>query len=176
MAKARNLYYVALPFLLVAQSCVQKTGMENRQTTEKDMDTAVDRTKIAARPDWLKEAYWHVVRIEKSNIIDNGKRIVLDFTLPELAGDDYAFFLSDAIPPERFFGTISFYPELEQFVLVVPDWKYYNRIAEDAKKSGIAVEPMVVNSYYRVRRWNGQIHVDSVYIEGEGHPEFKFFN
>ena len=126
------------------------------------------------RPGWLQLAYSDAVLIEAENSSElDGTYLInqpVDFNPDSLA----VFFVMAKLPPELFKNSDEFYPELKEFILIVPDFEFYNRLAEESSKRGITAEPATTNYYYHVKRADGQVMVDSYHISGEGHPQLKY--
>ncbi|MCL7987074.1 hypothetical protein M8998_03860 [Sphingobacterium sp. lm-10] len=126
------------------------------------------------RPDWLKSELHHVVTIEQSNTATQEGFFLIDHALSCDAASVPVFFIQAHIPFAVFRDLEGFYPELPEFILVIPDWEFYNKIAEEATKNGISIEPATTNYYYQVSRANGSVTVDEYHISGDGHPQFNF--
>jgi hypothetical protein len=122
------------------------------------------------RPEWLLHEYKDALMIEPFNTVEQDGFFLIDQPIDFADGITPVFFLNKAIPLELFKNSQAFYPELKEFILVVPDWEYYQKVADDAQKDGITIEPTTSNYYYHFSRTNGQLKVDDYYIKGEEQP------
>ncbi|ULT26325.1 hypothetical protein KUH03_05265 [Sphingobacterium sp. E70] len=95
-----------------------------------------------------------VARLEGNYLLD----LPLQFKTDSIA----VFYLSAKIPVELFKKPSAFYPELQEFILIVPDWKFYSEVNKMASKNGMCVEPETTNYYYYIRREEDNVKVDSV--------------
>ncbi|WP_275140516.1 hypothetical protein [Elizabethkingia meningoseptica] len=126
-------------------------------------------------PAWLAKNYNHVVMIEEENTAEQAGSYLVDIPLKEQQDSVSVFFLNTRIPLELFKKPNAFYPSLKEFILIVPDWKYYQDVAEASEKKGIILEPLVTNYYYHITRNDqGVVKTDSTHISGNGHPRFSY--
>ncbi len=126
------------------------------------------------RPDWLQEEYNDAVMIEPFNSVEQDGFFLIDQPIDFAEGITPTFFLTTMIPLELFKNSEAFYPELKEFVLVVPDWDYYQKTTGDAHDNGITLEPITSNYYYRFVRTEDSVKVDDYYIQGEGQPVLNY--
>ena len=126
------------------------------------------------RPAWLLNEYKNAVMIEPFNTVEQDGFFLIDQPIDFVDSVTPVFFLNKAIPLELFKNSDAFYPQLKEFILVVPDWEYYQKVAEDAQNDGIAIEPTTSNRYYRFTRTDGQLNVDDYYIKGEEQPVLDY--
>ncbi|GEM_PF-4035119 len=125
------------------------------------------------RPEWLKTEFDHVVWIEDEDVskINSQYEIKIE---EKLNPDSVAvFFLSAHVPLDYFKNSKDFYPNQKAFILIIPDWEFYQKVAEDATKNGIMLEPATTNYYYYFLRENNQLKIDEYHISGDGHPIIK---
>lgn len=132
--------------------------------------------KNTPRPDWLASEFKEVMMIESSNTAENDGFFLVNQCASFSKDVVPVFFISAHIPLTLFKNPESFYPELDEFILIIPDWEFYNKIAADASESGISVEPATSNYYYRFRWIDGKVEIDDYYISGNGHPTIDFKN
>lgn len=125
-------------------------------------------------PQWLAKTYKHVIMIEDEHMVKLGENYLIDIPIQEKPDSTYVFFLNADIPVERLKKPSSFYPSINEFILIVPDRKYYQTIAEEASKQGIQVEPLVTNNYYHIIRNGEEVKTDSTHISGNGHPKISY--
>ncbi|WP_454060282.1 hypothetical protein [Elizabethkingia ursingii] len=109
--------------------------------------------------------------IEDEHMVKLGENYLVDIPIQEKPDSVYVFFLNADIPVERLKKPNSFYPFINEFILIVPDRKYYKIIAEEASKQGIIIEPLVTNNYYHITRNGGEVKTDSIHISGNRHPQ-----
>ncbi|WP_078798424.1 hypothetical protein [Elizabethkingia miricola] len=132
------------------------------------------QSATVSAPQWLAKTYKHVIMIEDEHMVKLGENYLVDIPIQEKPDSVYAFFLNADIPIERLKKPSNFYPSINEFILIVPDWKYYKIIAEEASKQGILIEPLVTNNYYHITRNGGEIKTDSTHISGNGHPHISY--
>ncbi|MCL1671523.1 hypothetical protein [Elizabethkingia ursingii] len=125
-------------------------------------------------PQWLAKTYKHVIMVEDEHMVKLGENYLIDIPIQEKPDSVYAFFLNADIPVERLKKLSNFYPSINEFILIVPDRKYYKIIAEEASKQGIQIEPLVTNNYYHIIRNEGEVKTDSTHISGNGHPHISY--
>ncbi len=125
-------------------------------------------------PNWLGKSYKNVIMIEDEHMVKLGENYLVDIPVQEKPDSVYVFFLNADIPVERLKKPNSFYPFINEFILIVPDRKYYKIIAEEASKQGIIIEPLVTNNYYHITRNGGEVKTDSTHISGNGHPQIIY--
>lgn len=126
------------------------------------------------RPDWLAQKYDRVMNIEDRQVARLEGNYLLDLPLQFNADSIEVFYLSAKIPIELFKKSSAFYPELQKFILIVPDWKFYSEVSKMASKSGMCVEPETTNYYYYIRREEDNVKVDSVRLGGLENPAIDF--
>ncbi|HFK5510985.1 TPA: hypothetical protein ACGZ9U_001903 [Elizabethkingia anophelis] len=125
-------------------------------------------------PQWLAKAYRHVIMIEDEHMLKLGENYLIDIPVVEKPDSTYVFFVNADIPVERLKKPSNFYPSINEFILIVPDRKYYQIIAEESTKQGIQIEPLITNNYYHIIRNGGEIKTDSTHISGNGHPNISY--
>ncbi|SUJ04937.1 hypothetical protein U0038_10750 [Sphingobacterium spiritivorum] len=125
---------------------------------------------------FLDTAYRDVIMIEDHHVAHEGNNYLIDIPLKEHQDTLHVFFLSARVPVDLFKNSASFFPDVKEFILIVPDWEFYQRVAEDATKNGIVLEPATTNVYYHIKRVEDQILVDSMRISGNDHPQLDFTN
>ena len=124
--------------------------------------------------DWLKKNYSNVLDINDSQVSKSAQNFLIDLPLKEDADSSYVFFLNAGIPVDLLLHSKSFYPGIKDFIMMVPDWEFYQKVAEDATANGMTIEPATTNIYYRVKRTEDSVHIDSIRISGNGHPQINF--
>ena len=126
------------------------------------------------KADWLQKNYSNVVEISDNQVAESAQNILIDIPLKEDADSNHVFVLSAHLPAHRLVNSTSFYPGLKQFLMIVPDWEFYDKVSSDATKNGITLEPATTNIYYRVKRTEHEVNIDSIRISGDGHPQLHF--
>ncbi|MCL1668140.1 hypothetical protein M2T82_08715 [Elizabethkingia ursingii] len=134
----------------------------------------VQSATVSHTPQWLAKSYEHVVMIKDNHIAKLGINYLVDIPIQEKPDSVYVFFLDADIPLERLKKPNSFYPFINEFIIIIPDREYYHRVAEDASKKGIQLEPVETNNYYHITRNSGEIKVDSLHISGNSNPKINF--
>ncbi|CAM3668684.1 hypothetical protein ELOC111193_15850 [Elizabethkingia occulta] len=129
---------------------------------------------VSPPPNWLAKSYKNVIMIEGEDMVKLGENYLVDIPVQEKPDSVYVFFLNADIPVERLKKPNSFYPFINEFILIVPDRKYYKIIAEEAYKQGIIIEPLVTNNYYHITRNGGEVKTDSTHISGNGQPQISY--
>jgi len=132
------------------------------------------QSATAPPPQWLSKSFKNVIMIKGSHIAKLGKNYLVDIPIQEKPDSVYVFFLDADIPLEQLKKPNSFYPFINEFIIIVPDNEYYQRVAEDASKKGIQLEPVETNNYYHITRNAGEIKVDSLHITGKSNPKISF--
>ena len=158
-------FYLMLVLLLLVVSCKSKAIKQairplNQQET--------------VRPDWLAHKYDRVMKIEDRQVARLEGNYLLDLPLQFNEDSIDVFYLSAEIPIELFKKSSAFYPELQKFILIVPDWKFYSEVSKMASKSGMCVEPETTNFYYYIRREEDNVKVDSIRLGGLENPTIDF--
>lgn len=125
-------------------------------------------------PKWWRNKLHNVVSIARENVGQERGIYLVDIPLLEKADSCYTFFLETPIPLQSFKDVDGFFPSIDEFILIVPDWEFYDRVARDATAQGITLEPATTNYYYHFQRKDNKVYVDSVHVMGEGHPEMNF--
>lgn len=151
----------------MASSCKSKITAQQPSTPIALVDTV--------KPDWYRENYGQVVMIDDDLVVKKNDSYLIDLPLQILPDSTYIFFLNARIPVELFKKANEFYPDLQKFVLIVPDRAFYDRIAEQASKQGMCIEPTTTNFYYYINRQDGVVRVDSIRRSGDNNPVFDFF-
>ncbi|CAM3724766.1 hypothetical protein [Sphingobacterium prati] len=158
-------FYLMLVLLLLVVSCKSK-AIEQAIRPSDQQETV--------RPDWLAQKYDRVINIEDRQVARLEGNYLWDLPLQFNADSIDVFYLSAKIPIEFFKKSSTFYPELQNFILIVPDWKSYNEVSKMASKKGMCVEPETTNYYYYIRREEDNIKVDSVRLGGLENPVIDF--
>jgi len=127
-----------------------------------------------AESTFLDSLYKGVIEIKEEGVARIGDNYLIDILIDEDPNKKHVFFVSAHLPVGLFKNPDGFYPALQEFILVVPDWNFYQKIAEDATKSGIILEPAVTNNYYHIRRTGEEVLIDSIHISGDRHPKLEF--
>ncbi|WP_312362765.1 hypothetical protein [Sphingobacterium sp.] len=167
MIKQRNMWYLLIILSMMASSCKSKITAQQPSTPIALVDTV--------KPDWYRENYGQVVMIDDDLVVKKNDSYLIDLPLQILPDSTYIFFLNARIPVELFKKANEFYPDLQKFVLIVPDRAFYDRIAEQASKQGMCIEPTTTNFYYYMNRQDGVVRVDSIRRSGDDNPVFDFF-
>ncbi|HAE67749.1 MAG TPA: hypothetical protein DCG77_11200 [Sphingobacterium sp.] len=112
--------------------------------------------------------------IDNDFVTQKDGNYLVDLPLQIVPDSTYVFFLSTKIPVELLKKSNEFYPDLQHFVLIVPDWKFYGEVAEEASKNGMCIEPATTNFYYSIKREDGMVKVDSLRLSGLDNPRLDF--
>ncbi|WP_293888198.1 MULTISPECIES: hypothetical protein [unclassified Sphingobacterium] len=177
MIKQRNMWYLLIILSMMASSCKSKiTGQQSLIKPSPTPHSLADTTRSdEVNPDWYREYFRQVVMIDNGFVTQKKGSYLIDLPLQILPDSTYIFFLNARIPVELFKRANEFYPDLQQFVLIVPDWAFYDQIAEQASKQGMCIEPTTTNFYYLINRQDGVVRVDSIRRSGDDNPGFDFF-
>lgn len=149
-------------------------GCNNSREMQQSPDA--DPVSMPSTAPWLKSKYSNVVIIADKQVAKSGDQFLIDIPLAGNGDSNYVFVLDAAIPADMFIKYSGFYPSVNEITLIVPDWKFYERVAADATKNGITLEPATTNLYYHILREGGNVKVDSIRISGEGHPKLEYTN
>lgn len=158
-------FYLMFVLLLFVVSC--KTKAIKQAIRPPDPQETV-------RPDWLAQKYDRVMNIEDRQVARLEGNYLLDLPLQFKRDSIAVFYLSAKIPIEFFKKSSEFYPELQEFILIVPDWKFYSEVSKMASKNGMCVEPETTNYYFYIRREEDNVKVDSVRLGGFENPVIDF--
>ncbi|NML37705.1 hypothetical protein HHL17_10920 [Chitinophaga sp. G-6-1-13] len=131
------------------------------------------KPQAAADSSRLQQSYDHVVMIDDKHVAEAAGNYLVDIPLVEHPDSNYVFFLGAHVPVAPFTATNTFYPDIREFTLIVPDWKYYHEVAVHATKNKMCAEPVTTNIYYHIRRGEGTITVDSIRVQGE-QPKLQY--
>ncbi len=126
------------------------------------------------RPDWLAQKYSQVTMIDNDHVAVLNGNYLVDIPLQFNTDSSYVFYLNAKIPVGLFKESLGFYPELKQFILIVPDWKFYAEVSKMSAKKGMCVEPETTNLYYYIRREEDSVKVDSARLGGPENPWLDF--
>nr|WP_249665423.1 hypothetical protein [Mucilaginibacter sp. Bleaf8] len=131
--------------------------------------------QVLPKQDWLQKTYNNVVIIDDDKVAKSRGSYLIDVPIQENADSCYVFFVNAKVPAELFIKQESFYPDIKEFILIMPDWKLHQKVAENAKKSGVTLEPTVTNRYYRIRRNGNSVQADSLRIsDNRKQPHLKY--
>lgn len=166
MLKLKYKWYLLIILPMTALSCKSKITAQQPSTPIALVDTI--------KPDWYRENYGQVVMIDDDLVVKKNDSYLIDLPLRIVPDSTYVFFLSARIPVELFKKSNEFYPDLQHFVLIVPDWKFYDEIAKEASKQGMCIEPATTNFYYSIKKEDGAVRVDSIRRSGDDNPGFDF--
>jgi len=158
-------FYLMLVLLLLVVSCKSKAIKQAIRPPDQ---------QATVRPDWLAQKYDRVMNIEDCQVARLEGNYLLDLPLQFNTDSIDVFYLSAKIPIELFKKPSAFYPELQEFILIVPDWKFYSEVSKMASKNGMCVEPETTNYYYYIRREEDNVKVDSVRLGGLENPAIDF--
>lgn len=148
------LYYASFLIMGVISTCSNNKNM----------------TQISAnkpRPDWLKSVYYNAVMIEERHCSMLDDTYLIDLPIHFHPDSAVIFFVSAKLPIEFFRNINEFYPELTTFTVVIPDHDFYDKIAKDANKQGLTLEPVTTNYYYHITRQEDKVIVDQYHLSGE---------
>ncbi|MDR2273068.1 MAG: hypothetical protein LBF27_19315 [Sphingobacterium sp.] len=166
MLTLKNNWYLLIILPMMALSCKSKIAAHQSLAPYSLADTV--------KPDWYREYYGQVVMIDNDFVTQKNGSYLIDLPLQIVPDSTYMFFLSTRIPVELFGKSNEFYPDLQHFILIVPDWKYYDEVAKEASKNGMCIEPATTNYYYSIKREDGAVKVDSIRLSGEDNARFDF--
>jgi hypothetical protein len=166
MLKLENKWYLLIILPMIAFSCKNTITVQKSSTAIALVDTV--------KPDWYRANYDQVVMVDDDLVVKKQDSYLIDLPLLIVPDSTYVFFLSARIPVELFKKSNEFYPDLQHFVLIVPDWKFYDEIAKEASKKGMCIEPATTNFYYSIKREDGAVSVDSIRCSGDDNPAFDF--
>ncbi len=158
--------YILVLISLMAKACNSPKGTQQLAGN--------DPFEVPSTAPWLKDQYNNVVEIETKHVARSGEHILIDIPLAAYPDSSYVFFLNAAVPVERLVKYEGFYPAVKEFIVIVPDWEFYEKLAADATKNGITLEPATTNLYYHILREEDNVKVDSIRISGDGHPKLEF--
>ncbi|MFE2860647.1 MULTISPECIES: hypothetical protein [Sphingobacterium] len=162
----KNMWYLLIILPMMALSCKSKIAAHQSIPPYSLADTV--------KPDWYREYYGRVVMIDNDFVTQKDGNYLVDLPLQIVPDSTYVFFLSTKIPVELLKKSNEFYPDLQHFVLIVPDWKFYGEVAEEASKNGMCIEPATTNFYYSIKREDGMVKVDSLRLSGLDNPRLDF--
>lgn len=129
----------------------------------------------AAAQEFERKVYKDVIRIDDAQVAEMGGSYLVDIPVSFDPAKPPVFFLDAKISPDLLKTNRGFYPELKAFILIVPDWAYYQSVAESTRGTGITcAEPIATNIYYHIKRTDRQVLVDSQRIQGNEQPELHF--
>jgi hypothetical protein len=160
------MWYLLIILPMMALSCKSKIAARQSIPPYSLADTV--------KPDWYREYYGRVVMIDNDFVTQKDGNYLVDLPLQIVPDSTYVFFLSTKIPVELLKKSNEFYPDLQHFVLIVPDWKFYGEVAEEASKNGMCIEPATTNFYYSIKREDGMVKVDSLRLSGLDNPRLDF--
>ncbi|MNU90235.1 hypothetical protein D3C71_800950 [compost metagenome] len=166
MLTLKNKWYLLIILPMMALSCKSKIAAHQSIPPYSLADTV--------KPDWYREYYGQVVMIDNDFVTQKNGSYLIDLPLQIVPDSTYVFFLSTRIPVELLKRSTEFYPDLQHFVLFVPDWRYYDEVAKEASKNGMCIEPATTNFYYSIKREDGAVKVDSIRLSGEDNARFDF--
>lgn len=129
---------------------------------------------VQSMPTWWKDSLREVINIESEDLGKDSCHYLIDIALLEKPDSCYVFFVQTPIPLTSFQDVDGFFPSINEFILIVPDWAFYDRVTREAFENGLTLEPATANYYYHLKRMDNTVQIDSVHIIGEGHPEFSF--
>lgn len=147
-------YCATMLFMGLAKTCSQGNG-------------TVPRTENKPKPTWLKSVYNDAVMIEGTNSKEQDGVYLIDQPVYFHVDSMPVFFITAKFPQEWLNTMNDFYPELNEFTVIVPDYEFYDKVAKDASDQGITLEPTTTNYYYYFKREDGKLTVDSYHISGE---------
>ncbi|MGN7786083.1 hypothetical protein ACTJIJ_16250 [Niabella sp. 22666] len=156
--------------ILVLISLLAKACDSSKESQQSAGNDPLDMPSTAP---WLKDQYNNVVEIETKHVTRLGENILIDIPLTEHPDSSYTFVLNAAVPVAELVKIGGFYPALREFTVIVPDWEFYEKVAADATKNGITLEPATTNLYYHILREEDNVKVDSIRISGDGHPKIE---
>lgn len=129
--------------------------------------TGCDAQTVDLKSKFIPDSFYNnVIRIDDKDLTKNGASSLIDLALPEIIKDSATFFLEADISPEKIAHSNTFYPELNSFVLIVPDREYYRQVNERARQINGCILPIETNFYFKVVRSNDGVQIDSVKLMG----------
>jgi hypothetical protein len=159
-------FYIVLFILIILVACKSKTVQSQAAGSIKSQDTL--------QPAWLAKNYRQVISIEEKHVTQQAGNYLLDVPIAQNPDSTYVFLLNTKVPLQLLIQPDGFYPELREFIVIVPDWKFYSEIAEEASKKGMCIEPAASNFYYYIQREVDRVKIDSIRLCGLDNPTIDF--
>lgn len=114
--------------------------------------------------------FTNVIRIDSNDIIQQGDNYLINTILEPEDKQSLIIFNSTRLSKALFFD---YALKNKAFILIMPDWESYDRIAAIATKEKGCFEPATTNWFYQRTYKNGKAKMDSIRYSGE-QPEFTF--
>lgn len=107
----------------------------------------------------------NVILIKSTDVSTNGFHFLVDIPIKAQKEPIVIFNDDRRIPAKLFFSRSSFLSEQNEFILITPDWEYYNNIEETERKNpGLKLHPYRQNKVYHIQRNNTKTQIDSLSI------------
>lgn len=119
------------------------------------------------------KTFTNVIRIENKDVAMIGNNILIDIPLKREKQNVRVFYNDTSIPSHVFFNSPSFFPELDEFIVIAPDSEYYLSVAQNAG-SGDCAKPITTSKLFHIKRANGKIKADSIRIQGNDQFKLNF--
>ncbi len=117
----------------------------------------------------------NVIKISNDDIVKIDKQYLIDIPIQFSENETAVFFNNSTILNQFILQSRSFYPQLKEFILISPDWKYYKEVEQSATENEIeCAEPIPTNWYYQIKRERDTVIVDSIRLQGKKMPQLQF--
>ncbi|WP_304067321.1 hypothetical protein [Pedobacter glucosidilyticus] len=104
----------------------------------------------------------NVILINNTDVSTDGFHFLIDIPIKPQKEAIVIFNDDHRIPAKLFFSRNSFLCGQNEFILITPDWEYYNNVKEtERKNSGLKLHPYRQNKVYHIQRNNTKIQIDS---------------
>lgn len=95
----------------------------------------------------------NVILIKSTDVSTNGFHFLVDIPIKPQKEPIIIFNDDFRIPAKLFFSRSSFLSEQNEFILITPDWEYYNNIEETERKNpGLKLHPYRQNKVYHIQK------------------------
>lgn len=118
----------------------------------------------------------NVIKMDSGNTSQIGNCFLIDFPIGQTS-DFLILFNNSHIPNNFFFNSSTFKINSKEFILISPDFEYYNAVANNIKGTNIiCAEPATSNKLYKIKRENSKLIIDSITVKGNKQPIVYFKN
>jgi len=112
----------------------------------------------------------NVVLLQNDNIAQNNDDYLIDAIIDFEKSTNPVVF-NDTKLPIRFFKYKLF--KSKSFILIRPDWEYYDSVSEEGSRLGECIEPATTNIYYQISSFKNKSKIDSIRKSGNN-PKLVF--